>query len=280
MLLARRNLQPLLAAAGIGAIWGLFEAQWVECRSVEVLLEELPPELDGFTILHLSDLHLGTFSLNGVALEKAVRWAEQDAYDLVAVTGDLLTRQRGEPRLRDALARLRARHGVCAILGNHDVEASRDPFNAPTDASGIEAEGARLLEDASVTLAHEGALVQVVGADPRDWKARRPERLVEPDADLRILLAHFPDAVARLEPGAFQLVLAGHLHGGQICLPFPGRKVRLEHLRAVDWEGLHRTRAGMLHVSRGLGTSFVPFRMLARPEATKLTLRCRTGSIP
>ena len=280
MLLSRRNLQPIAAAAGIGTIWGLFEAQWVEFRAVDVPVEGLPPELDGFTILHLSDLHLGTVSLNGRALEKAVRWGEEDAYDLVAVTGDLLTRQRGERRLRDALARLRTRHAVCAVLGNHDVDASRDPFSTPTDASGIEAEGALLLEDSSVTFARDGGTVQVVGVDPRDWKTRRAERLVDPDADLRILLTHFPDAVDRLEPGAFHLILAGHLHGGQICLPFVGGRLRLEHLRARHWEGLHRTRAGMLHVSRGLGTSFVPFRLLARPEATKLTLRCHTGSIP
>jgi predicted MPP superfamily phosphohydrolase len=76
-----------------------------------------------------------------------------------------------------------------------------------------------------------------------------------------------------LPAGAFDLVLAGHLHGGQICIPTPRRKVRLEHLRAEHWEGLHRTPAGTLHVSRGLGTSFVPFRFLARPEATRLVLR-------
>jgi predicted MPP superfamily phosphohydrolase len=273
-------LQPILAAAGIAALWGLFEAQWVEFRDIEVPLEGLPPDLDGFTILHLSDPHLGTVSLNGWALEKAVDRARRDRYDLVVITGDLLTRQRGERRLRRALACLRARHGVCAILGNHDVDASRDPFNAPSDASGIEAEGALLLEDASVTFAHEGAVVQVVGVDPRDWKMRRPERLADPGVHLRVLLTHFPDAVHHLEPGVFDLILAGHLHGGQICLPFVGGRLRLEHLRAQHWEGLHRTRAGTLHVSRGLGTSFVPFRVLSRPEATKLTLRCHTGSIP
>jgi uncharacterized protein len=118
-----------------------------------------------------------------------------------------------------------------------------------------------------------GRLIQIVGSDPRDWKSRRPERLADPAADLRILLSHFPDVVHRLEPGTFHLVLAGHLHGGQICLPTPRGKLRLEHLRARYWEGLHRTPAATLHVSRGLGTSFVPFRFLARPEATKLTLR-------
>jgi uncharacterized protein len=76
-----------------------------------------------------------------------------------------------------------------------------------------------------------------------------------------------------LAPGEFHLILAGHLHGGQICIPAPGGKVRLEHLRARYWEGLFELPQGTLHVSRGLGTSFVPFRFLARPEATILRLR-------
>lgn len=266
---------PALAVgvAAVGAGWGLYEAQWVELNEIDVPVDDLVPELDGFRILHLSDFHLGTLSLNGHALEQAVSWAEQDDLDLVAMTGDLLSSQRGEARLRDALRRLRARHGTYAILGNHDVDVTRDPFSRPTDPSAVEEEGAVLLEDDAASFDLRGRRVQVVGSDPRDWKRRSPERLADPAADLRILLSHFPDVVHRLEPGAFHLVLAGHLHGGQICLPTPRGKLRLEHLRAPYWEGLHHTPAATLHISRGLGTSFVPFRFLARPEATKLTLR-------
>src|SRR5919108_4632841 len=106
MLLSRRNLQPIAAAGGIAAVWGLFEAQWVEFRRVEVVLEGLPRELDGLSILHLSDLHLGTVSLNGRSLERAVEWAEDDSFGLVLLSGDLLSRERGLPRLGAALARL------------------------------------------------------------------------------------------------------------------------------------------------------------------------------
>jgi uncharacterized protein len=267
-------LQPIGAAAGIGAAWGLFEAQWVEFRELEVPVERLPAELDGFTIVHLSDFHLGTLSLNGWALERAVNWTAEQEPDLVVLTGDLLSRQRGEGQLRQAIERLRARHGVFAVLGNHDVDATRDPFSTPTDATVISEAGAVLLEDASAELDVRGRRVQIVGGDPRrGWKTRRLERLADREADLRILIFHFPDVTERLPAGAFDLVLAGHLHGGQICLPTPKGKLRLEHLRARHWEGLHQTPAGMLHVSRGLGTSFVPFRFLARPEATKLVLR-------
>lgn len=259
-------------AAALG--WALYESQWVELREVEVPLERLPAELDGLTIVHLSDFHLGTLSFSGRTLERAVRFAAESPCDLVVLTGDLLSRQRGEPRLRAAIAALRPRHGVFAVLGNHDVDVTRDPFSTPTDATGLEAEGAVLLEDESVLLEVNGRTVQLVGGDPRQgWTERRPGDLADPGADLRVLLFHFPDVVAHLPPGAFDLVLAGHLHGGQICVPTPRGKLRLEHLRAAHWEGVQRTPAGVLHVSRGLGTSFVPFRFLARPEATRLVLR-------
>jgi predicted MPP superfamily phosphohydrolase len=274
MLRARRILQPIAGVATAGLGWSLFEAQWVEFIELEVPLDGLPAELDGFTIVHVSDFHLGTVSLNSRTLDRAVTWAVEQDPDVVALTGDLLSTQRGATRLRAAVERLRARHGVFAVLGNHDVDATRDPFSTPTDASAVSEAGALLLEDSSVELEVNGRRVQMVGGDPRrGWKARRLERLADPEADLRVLLFHFPDVTEQLPPGAFDLILAGHLHGGQICLPTPRGKLRLEHLRARHWEGLHETRAGMLYVSRGLGTSFVPFRFLARPEATKLVLR-------
>jgi uncharacterized protein len=264
---ARRILQPIGAAAALGIGWALFEAQWVELNEVEVPLERLPRELDGFSILHLSDFHLGTVSLNGRTLERAIAWAEEGAIDLVLLTGDLLSREHAEVRLRSAVARLRSEHGVFAVLGNHDVERARAAL------------GGALLADSSVVLDVGGKRVQVAGGHPSPgWGQRGLERLADPEADLRILLFHFPDITQWLPAGAYDLILAGHLHGGQICLPTPGGKLRLEHLRAQHWEGLHQTPAGALHVSRGLGTSFVPFRFLARPEATKLVLKCLTDS--
>jgi hypothetical protein len=256
-------LQPIGVVAAMGLGWGLFEAQWVELDEVEVPLDGLPEELDGLTLLHLSDFHLGTISLNGRALEQAVAWAERDSIDLVLLTGDLLSRDRAEPRLRTAVTRLRAQHSVYSVLGNHDIPAARSAL------------GDGLLQDSAVTLDIAGRRVQIAGGHPApDWKGRHLERLADPDADFRILIFHYPDITHWLPPGSYDLILAGHLHGGQICLPTPRGKLRLEHVWAPHWEGLHRTPAGALHVSRGLGTSFVPFRFLARPQATKLRLRC------
>ncbi len=274
-----RSPSTILRAGGIAAAalggWSLWEAQWVERGDADVALPALAQPLDGLRVLHLSDLHLGTLSLGGRALEQAVRWAEETRPDLVAVSGDLVTRRGGKRRLLEALARLHPPHGVFAVLGNHDVDDSRDPFRRPTDLSDLHEVGTVLLRDDERTLRRGQARIQVVGVSPETFRSggARPAERADARADLRILICHYPDIVRTLPAGAFHLVLAGHYHGGQICIPSPWGKLRLKDLRANYWEGLFATPAGALHVSRGLGTSLVPFRLLARPEATLITLR-------
>jgi predicted MPP superfamily phosphohydrolase len=125
------------------------------------------------------------------------------------------------------------------------------------------------------TIELRGRRVQIVGVDPRSYRrgSSRPAELADPDADLRILLCHFPNVIDKLPAGVFDLVLAGHLHAGQIVIPYGRGKVRFSQLRWTYTEGLYRRPGGVMHVSPGLGTTFVPFRFFARPEATELVLR-------
>jgi predicted MPP superfamily phosphohydrolase len=257
------------AAAAAGLAWGHFEAGWVRLEKLGCPLPRLPRELEGLRIAHLSDFHLGFPSRGTSAVERAVEWVEARQPDLTLISGDLLSRRSGEARLRALLARLPR---CFAVLGNHDFAVTRDPFSDPAEV--VDLEPATLLSDDSRTVELRGRRVQIVGVDPRSYRRRlaRPERLADPDADLRILLCHFPSVVDRLPEGVFDLVLSGHLHAGQICLPWPGGRLRLAHIRWTYIRGLYRRPAGMLHLSAGLGTTFVPFRFLARPEATELTL--------
>jgi predicted MPP superfamily phosphohydrolase len=265
--------RELVTLGGVGltaATWGHFEAGWVRLRMLEVPVPGLPRELVGIRIVHLSDFHLGFPSRGEHAVHRAVHWAAARQPDLTLITGDLLSRPSAEPRLRRLLATL---PNAYAVLGNHDFATSRDPFSKPSPV--FELGATELLLDESRTVEVLGRRVQIVGVDPRTYRRRasRPERLADPDADLRILLCHFPNVIDKLPAGAFDLVLAGHLHGGQICLPYGrGRKLRLAHLRWTYAEGLYRRPGGVLHVSPGLGTTFVPFRFFARPEATELVL--------
>lgn len=263
----------LVAFAALAVLaWGWFEAGWLRTRVLEVELD-VPSELDGLRIAHLSDFHLGVPSRGRRATEAAVAWVASRSPDLVCVTGDLVSRPAGLPLVERLLGRLTP---CFVILGNHDLAESRDPFSQRIDPSALAAvEGVRLLGDESVEVSRRGRRIQLVGVDPRTYARREadPAALADPEAALRILLCHFPGIARRLPPGAFQLVLSGHLHAGQIVVPLPRRKLRLAHLRASDVEGLYRYGATALHVSPGLGTTFVPFRFFARPEVTELVVR-------
>jgi uncharacterized protein len=267
-----------LLVAGAAAVvallaWGWFEAGWLRRRVVEVEIERLPPELDGVRIAHLSDFHLGVPGRGRRAVEDAVAWVRERRPDLVCVTGDLLSRRAGMPELERLMREL----APCAVvLGNHDFADSRDPFSERVDLEGLAAiDGVTLLTDESVEVELRGHRVQVVGVDPRIYARReaRPTEVIDESTDLRILLCHFPGIARRVPGGAFHLVLAGHFHAGQIVVPFPGGKLRLAHLRARDVEGVYRYGPTVLHVSPGLGTTFVPFRLSARPEVTELVVR-------
>ena len=239
--------------------YGWFEAGWLRMRVLEVPLPGLPSELDGLRIAHLSDFHLGIPSRGARAVERAVEWARERRPDLVVVTGDLLSHPRARERLDGLLRGLDA----YAVPGNHDVAVTRDPFSR---AGALDDLPATLLTATSTTISLRGARVQLAGVEPDPW-AKPPQP--DSSAVLRILLSHYP----RLLVPGYQLVLAGHMHGGQIVVPYPGGKLRLAHPRSRLTEGLYREGGVTLHVSPGLGTTFVPFRFFARPEVTELVLR-------
>ena len=269
----------LVAAALAVAAWGWFEAGWLRRRVVEVPLPDLPPELDGLRIAHLSDFHLGVPSRGRRAVRDAVAWVRDRRPDLVCVTGDLVSRRSGVPELERLLREL----GPChVVLGNHDFADSRDPFSQRVDREAVERiEGVTLLTDESITLDIRGRRVQLVGVDPQSYARREahPDALIDESTDLHVLLCHFPGIVRRI-PEVFHLILAGHYHAGQIVVPRPGGKLRLAHLRAHDVEGLYEYGRTWLHVSPGLGTTFVPFRLFARPEVTELVVRSSSRQDP
>jgi uncharacterized protein len=267
---ARRFASVVGAAAATAMAWGWFEAGWVRLRELDVPLPLLPAALEGLRIVHLADFHLGLPSRGRRSVERAVDWTVARRPDLVCISGDLVSHPRGERVLRELLTRLGDR--TFAVLGNHDVEHARDPFSRSAGLADLAP--AQLLVDEAVTIEVRGRRVQVVGVDPRSYRSRRAEpwRSADSEADLRILLCHFPYVLDRLPEGSFDLVLSGHLHDGQITIPYGFGKVRLAHLNWRYTEGLYERSGATMHVSPGLGTTFVPFRFFARPEATELVL--------
>ena len=231
----------------------------------------LPGALDGVRIGHLSDFHLGArLSRGNRASERAVAWVAAREPDIVCVTGDLVSHPRGEVHLRSLLARLRR---PFVVLGNHDVAVTPRPVSRAAELRDLEQ--AVLLRDRAETVELRGERVPSSAVDPERYRLRAtvPHELVDPEATFRLLLCHFPCIVGRIPPTSADLILAGHLHAGQISFPLGRRRVGLAHPRARFVAGLYKTPAGAMHVSPGTGTTFVPFRLFSRPEVTELVLR-------
>ncbi len=227
--------------------------------------------LDSLIVVQLSDFHAGfTPSFNLRATRRAVDLALAARPDLVLITGDFAGGPHGAGELRRQLRRLRAPLGVFGVLGNHDHGDSKAPFVQPTDPRVIEDCGVRLLTNETATVKHGAGAVQIGGVDDTDGgHDDLPVVLAQLDRRpgvLRLLLSHHADVVKRTAPGDFHLTLSGDTHGGQICLPLPGRRILLSDLRAEFAEGAYDVGGRPLYVTRGVGTSMLPFRAFCRPE--------------
>jgi predicted MPP superfamily phosphohydrolase len=269
------------ALAGSGAAlaaWGLYESQWVQGRELGIGVPGLPAALDGLTVLHLSDFHAGTPSLNVRAMRKAAVLGAAWQPDLVALTGDILSHGRARDAVVTAMEGLRPPLGTYAVLGNHDVGDTNDPFSRGIVIEDWGSAAVTVLRDSAAVVEFGGQEIEIAGVDPELFAERRnrpAELLFSRPGAFRILLSHFPDVPAEMPPGTCALALCGHLHGGQICLPTPRGKLRLSHRSYRYDEGVYEEPETTVVVSRGLGTTLIPFRVMARPEVCLLRLRPR-----
>ena len=192
---------------------GLANAAKVQLRHNTIRLANLPSAFDGFTILHLSDLHA---DLSGPAMRRAAELAEGLKYDLCVLTGDYRGRTHGDCRpCLEAVARLReALTGdVHAVLGNHD---------SITMVPDMEALGIRVLLNECVVIERDGASIYLAGVDDAHFfRADNIEKAAAeiPPGCISVLLSHTPEIYRQAAHAGFSLMLSGHTHGGQICLP-------------------------------------------------------------
>jgi uncharacterized protein len=272
----RRRALP--AAAALGALgYMLFESQWVRRADETIAIDELPAGISGLTIALLADFHAGFRpSFNLRAIRRAIDIARAAHPDLVVIAGDLAGGPANLGKLNVLLRRLDAPLGVYAVYGNHDRGHSKVPWVSSVDLSGVEDQGVRLLVNETVTIPYHGVRVQICGIDDfqhertlfhelQDELDRRPDTL-------RLLLSHYGQAAAAAEPGAFALTLSGDTHGGQIRVPTWKGTVMLSQPRAQFMDGFYLRDGRRIYVTRGVGTSLLPLRLLTRPEVVILTL--------
>lgn len=278
------------AAGAAAAAYMVFEAQWPVCREADLEVPALPAPWSGLRVLHLSDVHAGLFPTNERSLDKVVDWAVSRKPDLVLLTGDMLGEPRRSRRTLELLARLSPPLGMFAVTGNHEYGLSKGPLAQARDSGDLWAEaGVTLLRDTCAALSdRNGTRLVLCGADHLtagfglvDPAAARScpgtstgqqtgflRDLVTTPTDFPILLIHEPPAADSPLAGHFALTFAGHTHGGQLRVPSPSGLHPLVSEEDEFLSGVYGWAGGLLVVSRGVGTSFVPFRLLTRPEAT------------
>jgi len=268
----RRVLMACIAAAvvGIGGV-ALQEACNLGVTRVDIPLRGLPPEMDGFSIVQVSDVHYGMLTENG-RLSKIVDRINELQPDVVVITGDLV--DEGVFHMEEMaipLSRLRVRHGVFAVTGNHEYYAGVDRAVSIMRGASIKV----LRNEVQVV----SGRLQILGID--DPTGSRRVGNPAPDFDKllsslnpngpSILLYHQPIHFEKAASSGVGLQLSGHTHGGQL---FP-----IRHISRMIYPltpGLHQTGENHLYVSRGVGTWGPPMRLMSPPELVYIRLRSPT----
>jgi predicted MPP superfamily phosphohydrolase len=242
-------------------------------REVDVPLAGLPPDLDGLRILQLSDIHLSAF-LSELEFARVIDAALELHPHLAVVTGDLIS---GHNDPLDAcirqLARVKADAGVFACMGNHERYARVEDYTARQSAR----VGIRFLRGEAQTLRFGNAALNLAGLDFESQRQRArylrgAERLIVPGAT-NLLLQHNPDVFPEAARQGYNLLLAGHTHGGQVTVEILDRSINPARFFTPYVYGVYRLGNSAAYVTRGIGTIGIPTRIGAPPEISLLRLR-------
>lgn len=227
------------------------ETYWLRIRTVRVTPE---PK---YRILHFSDLHYKRPLPLFAELVDAINRLKPD---FACFTGDLLEKKRHLPAVLDLFRRIQC--PVFGVPGNHERWSGVINERERLQAAFAETGGAWLHDSG----AYASKSVWLYGLSGLVWKT--PSQPETPVAR-RILLCHYPKRVERIAPNQFELMLAGHSHGGQVRMPLLGAPIVPNEVRPYDL-GLYHTPACALHVSAGIGTYGLPLRLWCPPEVTVL----------
>lgn len=241
----------------------------LQLREYEIAFPDLPEALDGYRIVHLTDLHIHRI-LSRAYLDHAVAVANAAGGDTILFGGDAITRAKHIPRIAEIMAPLRARDGVYAVRGNHDYWTRPGAVAAQLAAAGI-----RTLANEAATIRRGDARLAIIGIEA-PYLPLTPRMVAALDEEcggaFRIALVHTPLAFARAAECGAALALAGHTHAGQVRLPFFGSTLSSQPLGPGYTHGLHRWRGMRTIVSSGAG-AFFPLRVDCPPEVVAVTLR-------
>ena len=256
------------ALTGYGAFVGRKQFRLVE---VDLAIQDLAPDFEGLRLVQLTDIHLSPF-LSRAELRWCVDMANETRADLGLVTGDLVTGATDaiEPCL-DELRRLKASMGIYGCLGNHERYLEAESYTA---IQGLR-RGIHFLRDTSLELKKGDARLNLVGVDFK-FTAETHFREFAPlrrPGQTNVLLCHNPALFPKMKGQGWDLVVAGHTHGGQLEFEIGDKRFAPLRLATPYVYGVYREGGSLMYVSRGIGTVGVPARIGAPPEVALLRLR-------
>lgn len=263
---ASRVIFGLAAIGSVCIAYGfLVEPNWLEVVPVRVESAKVPKGAKPIRIVHISDLHCESTPRLEPKLPEVIAAQRPD---LIVFTGDALNTPEGLPVFKGCLTKLAKLAPTYAVRGNWDVWywSHLDLFGGT---------GVRELDSESVTLDVRGTPVRIAGI-PVDSE-RELGRVLDaiPAGGFRLLLHHYPDEILEASRHKADLYCAGHIHGGQIALPFYGALVTLSKFGKRFESGLHRVGTTNLYVTRGVGMEggdTPRVRFCARPEVTVIEI--------
>src|SRR6202030_83509 len=239
----------------------------IKIRRHDICSSRVPDSFDGFTILHLSDLHA---DMNGGAMRRLIELLPTVSYDVCVLTGDYRGKTYGPYQAAiEGLARVREhlQGPVYGVLGNHDT------IRMVPDLEEI---GIRMLLNESEAIERGGQRIHLVGIDDAHYyRVDNIEKAVSqvPGTEFSILLSHTPEIYRQAAHAGFKLLLSGHTHGGQLCLPgaipLTLDSVLPRRMGAGGWK--YHDMVG--YTSVGVGSSIAPVRLNCPPEITLHCLR-------
>lgn len=245
------------------------EIRWLVEEFTDIPVRNLPPALEGFTIVQLTDMHLRPFT-QVEHIERAVAKTNALKPDLVVLTGDYVWHDAEDILdLVPVLAKLDARCGIFAVMGNHDIKT--DPVLIEDT---FRRYGIPVLRNEGLDIQSGNGAFHLAGIDD-GW-------LGQPDIKLTleklrgdkpvVLLAHEPDMIDwYADDTRISLQLSGHTHGGQVQVS-PGKPFIRPYLGRKYVQGLYQVNGSWVYTSRGIGTTGLPIRRNCAPEITHITL--------
>ncbi|ASJ57449.1 metallophosphoesterase [Brevibacillus formosus] len=246
----------------------------VQIKDVTIALQKSlriqnPHDFEPISILHLSDLHMENLS---VKPERIVADFSDRQVDLIAITGDLLDREKNIPKavsFVQTVQQLNPALGTFVVFGNHDYVLS--PHKLAQLKSELERIGCRVLINQNETVYHKGQPLHIIGVD--DFSTRHSHLTKSfsgvPETGARLVLTHDPNIVLHMKEYAYDYLLSGHFHGGQIHWPRPFHLATMGQLPKLNIvKGLHEMDGRPFYISEGLGQTGVNIRLRSRPEIT------------